>query len=271
MNKKAKRFNSASDPTPEQIERGAMFAAWLNAAVLRAGININVLHQKTGASTTYLYKLANGGIDESAGGAYRRASRNLVLAIAEATGANADDGLSAAGWDTEERAAPPAALANLPPESLYALQGFLSSLPNVIQPLGASDTLVIPVIGTVSAGKPLYAVENVRERIPIPRQMVSRFDEASVFAVRVKGDCLTGLHIASNDLLICKQADSARDGDIVIVVSDTEEAVAKRYREDPARRLRWLETCPLHGSPEKIILDGTPRIIGVKVGLYREG
>lgn len=272
MNKKpTPRFNSASEPTEEQIERGKAFAAWLNNAVTRAGININVLHQKVGnVSTTYLYKLAKGGIDEATGG-YRRPSSPLVHAIAEATGANVNDGLRAAGYDTGELPPPPASLMSLPPESHYALQQFLATLPNVIQPLGAADTLIIPVIGTVSAGKPLYAVENVRERIPIPRSMVNRFDESTVFAVRVKGDCLTGIHIASGDLLICRQAEAAKDMDIVVVVSDTEEAVAKRYRENPGKSLRWLETVPAFGNPEKIILDGTPRIIGVKVGLYREG
>jgi hypothetical protein len=55
------------------------------------------------------------------------------------------------------------------------------------------------------------------------------------------------------------------------VMSDEEEAVCKVFRENAQDRHRWLETRPLMGQSSVVQLDGTPRIIGVKVGLFRAG
>jgi SOS-response transcriptional repressor LexA len=133
---------------------------------------------------------------------------------------------------------------------------------------------VVPVLGRVSAGTSVFAIENIRERIPLPRSVVKKFDEKLVFAVRVQGDCLEGLHIIDGDLLICVQADAAENGDIVVVTveggGDEHEASTKRYREGDHGQ-RWLETVPMYPKlPQETRFDGKPRIIGVQISLFRD-
>jgi SOS-response transcriptional repressor LexA len=256
-----------AEPTADEIERGRRFSAWATTAMNRAGLNKNTLSIKSGISNAYLgILLTRHGISYE--NEYRRPSEEIVRQIADATGWDVADGMKAAGYDAPTVSASP--FASLPAESQFLLAQFLKSVPGVV-PLTSSDTIVVPVLGRVSAGTPIFSEENIRERLPIPRTMIDKFDEESVFAVRVQGDCLTGLMIADGDLLICRQAEMAKDGDVVVVMSDEEEAVCKVFRENAQDRHRWLETRPLMGQSSVVQLDGTPRIIGVKVGLFRAG
>lgn len=265
-NTKGRLGDGATNPTSDQIARGKAFAVWLKAAIERAGINGKVLADKSGVSPTYIYDLLHDGL--TAKGIYKRPSEVVIRAISDVTGADVRDGLAAAGYDTEiGRAFTPRLLASLPIDSQLALSQFIESLPSTILPLGGSDTLLIPVVGAVGAGTSVFAAENIRERIAIPRQMVNKqIDEGEVFAVRVQGDCLLGLYICDGDLLICRHQDHASDRDIVIVI-EGEDAIAKRYRETPTRR--WVETVPLNGRSEQVPLGPEARIIGVRVGLFR--
>lgn len=255
-------------PTDEQRERGRAFASWLRGAIERSGLNGKALADKCGVSSTYIYDLLRDGMNPS--GVYKRPSESVIRSIAEVTGADVRDGLSASGYVADiGRPYTPQVLAALPLDAQRALSQFIESLPSTIMPLGGAETLLIPVLGSVGAGSAAFAAENIRERIAIPRQMVNtKLGDGEVFALRVQGDCLLGLHICDGDLLICKQQDHARDREIVIVI-EGEEALAKRYRESPTRR--WVETVPAAGSPEQVPLGDDARIIGVKVGMFREG
>jgi SOS-response transcriptional repressor LexA len=265
----ARLRGSAKEPTALEIEQGKAFAAWLNAAIRRSGLNAPALADRVGYSSAYIYILGNrNGINHT--GEFRKPKERFIRAVAEATGSSVQDGLKAAGFDAGET--PPSTpfslgKLGLAADSQFALAEFLKTLPGV-QILGPSDTIVVPLLGKASAGQPIFAEENIRERLPFPRTMISsKFSEDELFAIKVEGDCLTGLLIGNGDTLLCRVADMAEDGEVVVVVTDAEECVAKVFREDD--QYRWLETRPMHGEKEIIELDGTPRIIGVMVGLVR--
>ncbi len=261
------------EPSNEQLRQGREFAAWLKLAIDRAGLNANVLSQKIGKSPAYLYMLLNGGIHN---GSFKRPSERVIRSIADATGADVAAGLRAAWPGLAYVDAPriPSALSDLPPDA----QAALLRLVNVLQP---SDTVLLPVLGRATASvaggafvesrnDTLYTAASMldapRERIPVPRHMVAKYPEGECFAVRVAGDCLGGLAIIAGDLLICRQADTAENGAVVVVI-EGEEAVAKRLRRKGQKA--WLETVPTSGDSEVIEVSSDARIIGVMVGLYR--
>ncbi len=265
-----RKDSSNASPTPEQLQRGKDFATWLNAAVSRAGLNPNTLSQKINKSAAYLYYLSNNGLDTA--GTYRRPSEELINAIADATRTSASDGRRAAGYDPGDLPNVQEGLSTLPQGIQSAVVDFIEKLKQSGQLTGLGDSVMVPIIGTVSAGLPPFSGGSIEEQLPLPRHMVSKFDESSYFAIRVKGDSLSGLHIVDCDLLLCHRADTApHSGDIVAVVTDSGEVVARRFRENPQTGRRWLETVPLTGTLEIIEITDDSRILGIKVGLYREG
>ncbi len=82
----------------------------------------------------------------------------------------------------------------------------------------------IPLIGQVAAGFPLLAEENIEEFFPVPASMV-RGD--TVFMLRIQGDSMQDAGILHNDLVIIRQQNTARTGDIVVALLD-DEATVKR-------------------------------------------
>lgn len=123
----------------------------------------------------------------------------------------------------------------------------------------------IPVIGRVAAGMPVLAVENIEGTLPID----SKFVGSSVhFALRVRGDSMTGAGIFEGDYIIVKQQETADSGDIVVALIG-DEATVKTFRKKGKEV--FLE--PANPAYKDISLKGhtpSPRILGRVVGLYRE-
>jgi repressor LexA len=82
----------------------------------------------------------------------------------------------------------------------------------------------IPILGTVTAGLPILAVENVEGYIPWER-------DPSCFALRVRGDSMIGAHIEDGDLVIVRPQSTANQGDIVVALLG-DEATVKRLSFD---------------------------------------
>jgi len=87
------------------------------------------------------------------------------------------------------------------------------------------ETGRIPVLGTVAAGLPLYATENIidYEEIPLKRKRTGEW-----FGLRIKGDSMFPM-IWDGDTVICKKSSNAITGQIVIALIDREEAVCKKF------------------------------------------
>jgi repressor LexA len=94
--------------------------------------------------------------------------------------------------------------------------------------LESRDTVDVPVIGRIAAGKPLLAEENLEGWICVDRSLVR---SAKVFALRVKGESMSGAGINDGDIAIIKEQHYAEDGDIVAALIG-DEATLKKFRKD---------------------------------------
>lgn len=123
---------------------------------------------------------------------------------------------------------------------------------------------MLPLVGSIAAGTPILADENVEDMIPVPTEMVRNIQRA--FLLRVKGDSMTGEGILPRDLVVVKPQDSATHGDLVAVrIGD--EATVKRINFDP----KGTKLMPSNPAYEPIPIESEDaRVIGKIVGLIRD-
>ena len=104
----------------------------------------------------------------------------------------------------------------------------------------------VPLLGTVTAGVPILAVQNIEDYIPVPVSKKGR----ELFALRVKGDSMINAAIADGDIAIIDQTPVAENGDIVVALIDDEATVKRFFREKGHFRLQ-----PENDSYEPIIVN----------------
>lgn len=132
-----------------------------------------------------------------------------------------------------------------------------------LQKLGISETEgQIPVLGVVTAGAPILAVEDATEFFPIPNNITH--DRNDLFMLTIRGDSMIKAGILDGDYVIIKRQDTANNGDIVIAMTDEDEATCKRfYKESDHIRLE-----PENDQLDPIILPNVS-ILGKVISLYR--
>lgn len=118
----------------------------------------------------------------------------------------------------------------------------------------------VPIIGTVAAGQPLLAAENIEGYFPIPTEYLSN---KSVFMLKVKGNSMINAGIFEGDTIIVEQQNTANDGDIVVALIDDSATVKTFYKEKGHIRFQ-----PENDSMEPIIVDDC-QILGKVMGLLR--
>ena len=128
---------------------------------------------------------------------------------------------------------------------------------------GGEPVRSIPLLGTIAAGVPLLAVENVEGYVPVPADMAGPAEE--LFALRVRGDSMTGEHILDGDLVVIQSQVSAEHGQVVAVLIG-DEATVKRL-DVRSRPPRLLPSNPAYQPIE--LARGDTRILGKVVGLIR--
>lgn len=130
-------------------------------------------------------------------------------------------------------------------------------------PSAATKSVVhVPIIGKVTAGPPITAVENIDEHFPLPANLVPEND--SVFMLKIAGDSMIEAGILDGDLVVVRQQTSANNGEIVVAMTEEDEATVKRfYKEKDHFRLQ-----PENSSLQPIILQHVS-IIGKVIGVYR--
>ena len=120
----------------------------------------------------------------------------------------------------------------------------------------------VPLVGTVTAGQPILAIENIEETYPLPADLVGSDD--NVFMLTVKGESMINAGILNSDYILVRKQQNASNGDIVVALSDDEEATVKRfYKESNRYRLQ-----PENDSMEPIYAENVS-IIGKVIGLLR--
>lgn len=122
----------------------------------------------------------------------------------------------------------------------------------------------IPLVGTVTAGKPILATENIERMLPLPFPI--RRDAESVFALKIEGDSMIGAAILDGDIVIIEKQRMADEGDIVVALLD-DEATVKTLKRHPQGHY-YLH--PENEEYEDIPLDREgAMILGVVRGLLR--
>lgn len=142
--------------------------------------------------------------------------------------------------------------------------------PRAIEVLGLEETIDIPrpetvnipVIGKVTAGQPITAIENVEEYFPLPEHFVQ--DDEHTFMLVIEGDSMIEAGIYNGDMVIVKQQPTANNGDIVVAMTDDSEATVKRFFKES----NYFRLQPENSSMEPIILDSVS-ILGKVVGVFR--
>ena len=120
----------------------------------------------------------------------------------------------------------------------------------------------IPVIGVVTAGQPILAVEDIDDYFPLPPDLKS--DAGELFMLKVHGESMINAGILNGDSVIVRKQSSANNGEIVVAMTEENEATVKRfYKEKDHYRLQ-----PENDTMAPIILSNVT-ILGKVVGLYR--
>ena len=124
------------------------------------------------------------------------------------------------------------------------------------------DTVYVPVVGRVTAGAPILAIENVEYSFPVPAFFVNGSD---TFMLRVEGDSMVDAGIHDRDFILVRQQRNADNGDIVVAMVGDEATVKAFYREKRRVRLQ-----PRNDSFKPIYVHGDCEVIGKVVGVFRK-
>jgi repressor LexA len=140
-------------------------------------------------------------------------------------------------------------------------QELLNRLPEQSYPNYATEIEGIPLAGSVAAGMPVEAIENV-EFLSLASAFGSGDD---IFALEVTGDSMTDEDIRQGDYVICRRSRIANDGQLVVAIVDEENATLKRfYKEKNRVRLQ-----PANDDYQPIYSDNC-RTEAVVIGLIRK-
>lgn len=118
----------------------------------------------------------------------------------------------------------------------------------------------VPVIGTVAAGTPILAEQNIEDYLPIPAETLPNKE---VFMLKVKGNSMIEAGIYNGDKVIVAKQPNAENGDKVVALVDDSATVKTFYKENGHFRLQ-----PENSSMDPIILDQV-EILGKVIGLFR--
>ena len=118
----------------------------------------------------------------------------------------------------------------------------------------------VPVIGTVAAGTPILAEQNIEDYLPIPAGILPNKE---VFMLKVKGNSMIEAGIYNGDKVIVAKQPNAENGDKVVALVDDSATVKTFYKENGHFRLQ-----PENSSMDPIILDQV-EILGNVIGLFR--
>ncbi|WP_019152677.1 transcriptional repressor LexA [Robertmurraya massiliosenegalensis] len=125
-----------------------------------------------------------------------------------------------------------------------------------------SRVVNVPVVGKVTAGLPITAIENVEEFFPLPERFAA--DDEHVFMLEIMGESMIEAGILDGDYVIVRQQQSASNGDIVVAMTEEDEATVKRFFKEKD----YIRLQPENSTMEPIILRNVS-ILGKVIGVYR--
>lgn len=139
----------------------------------------------------------------------------------------------------------------------------LDGAAELLSPHSGQEIIYVPIVGTITAGTPILAVENAEDTFPIPASYVN--SSGSVFMLKVKGESMIEAGIFDKDLVLVRQQPTADNGDIIVALIDGDYATVKTfYKENGHIRLQ-----PENSSMSPIIVSDCA-VLGKVIGLFRK-
>ena len=126
--------------------------------------------------------------------------------------------------------------------------------------LARREIINIPVVGTVTAGEPILAVENIEEYFPM---LPNHISNKNTFMLHVRGESMINAGIFDGDMVIVEQQPTADNGDIVVAMIEDSATVKRFYKEDGNIRLQ-----PENDTMDPIIVPDCV-ILGKVIGVFR--
>lgn len=123
------------------------------------------------------------------------------------------------------------------------------------------EMVEVPVIGKITAGAPILAVENVTDTFPIPIDFVGNSES---FMLTVRGESMIEAGILDGDYILVKKQNTANNGEIVVALIGEEATVKTFYKEKSYIRLQ-----PENSTMDPIIVDNC-EILGKVAGVFRK-
>ena len=121
----------------------------------------------------------------------------------------------------------------------------------------------VPLLGKITAGSPITAIEQPDEYFDLPASLIPK--SGQVFTLHVSGESMINRGIFDNDYVIIKRQNEAKNGDIVVAMTDENEVTLKTfYKEKDHIRLQ-----PENDTMEPLIFNNIT-ILGIAIGLYRK-
>ena len=123
------------------------------------------------------------------------------------------------------------------------------------------ELVEVPIIGKITAGEPILAVENVTDTFPIPIDFVGNSES---FMLTVRGESMIEAGILDGDYILVKRQNTANNGEIVVALIGDEATVKTFYKEKDHIRLQ-----PENSTMDPIIVP-TCEILGKVAGVFRQ-
>ena len=125
------------------------------------------------------------------------------------------------------------------------------------------DVIEVPLLGKITAGNPIEAIQNPNEFFSLPAYLVPK--DKDVFTLNVSGDSMINAGILDGDIVIVERRNTARNGEIVVAMTEENEVTLKTfYKEKDHIRLQ-----PENDTMDPFIFDNV-FILGKAIGLYRK-
>ena len=119
----------------------------------------------------------------------------------------------------------------------------------------------VPIVGTVAAGQPILAEENIENYFPVPAEYMPANQS---FFLKVKGESMIRAGINPGDLVLVEQKKDVHNGDIVVALVEDSATVKRFYKENGHIRLQ-----PENETMDPIIVDKNLEVLGKVFGVFR--
>jgi repressor LexA len=121
----------------------------------------------------------------------------------------------------------------------------------------------VPLLGKITAGSPIEAIENPDNYFSLPTYLIPK--DREVFTLEVNGESMINAGIHDGDIIIVERKNVARNGEIVVAMTDDNEVTLKTFYKEK----NYIRLQPENDNMKPIILDNVT-ILGKAIGLYRK-